>query len=161
MAETEKLKFKVGLSGTHPAKQPQYRISIGGKGKVFGVLSSAVNETEYVEFDVTLQEKPQTLEIEFLNKGFGDTVLDENGEILSDFLLNIDSIEIDEIDLGTLKWTLSQYHPIYPHDYILNVIKETGKEPDKVIHSCVNMGWNGKWVLPFQSPFYIWLLEDL
>jgi len=161
MAETEKLKFKVGSSGTSPDKQPQYRIGINGKGKVFGVLSAGVNETEYVEFESSLTEGPQSLEIELLNKGYGDTMTDENGEIISDFLLNIDSIEIDEIDLGTLKWTLSEYYPIYPRDYVNHVLAETGNKPDEVVKSCVNMGWNGKWTLPLESPFYIWLLENL
>ena len=161
MVAKEKLKFKIGLSGTHPEKQAQYRIGVSGKGKVFGVLNVPTGETEYIEFEAELPEGDHTLDIEFLNKGFGDTVLDEHGEIISDMLLNIDSIEIDEIDLGPLKWTLSQYRPIYPKDYVQNVIKETGAEPKEVVESCVNMGWNGKWSLPFQSPFYIWLLENL
>lgn len=158
--ETEKLKFKIGLSGTTD-KAPQYRISIDGVEQVFGNLTTSPNETEYIEFEAELEEGDRNLEIEFLNKGFGDTVTDEKGEIISDMLLNIDSIEIDDIDLGTLKWTLSDYKPQYPNRYVQTVVKDTGKKPDESVKSCVNLGWNGKWSLPFQSPFYIWLLENL
>ena len=56
MAEIEKLKFKVGLSGSHPDKQPTFRICINGDEKVHGDLSASVNDTEYFEFEDDLAE---------------------------------------------------------------------------------------------------------
>jgi hypothetical protein len=74
--------------------------------------------------------------------------------------LNIDSIEIDEIDLGSLLWTASKYYPNYPVVYKTKMQSEGVNLPE-LVDNCVNLGWNGKWTLPFQSPFYIWLLENI
>ena len=98
--------------------------------------------------------------IEFLNKTSMDTVKGDNDQIVSDLLLNIDSVEIDEIELGTIKWTHSDYQPLYPKDYAEIQLKN-GNELQSNIKDCVNLGWNGKWILPFTSPFYIWLLENI
>jgi len=161
MAEIEKLKFKVGLSGSHPDKQPTFRICINGDEKVHGDLSASVNDTEYFEFEADLAEGKNTLDIMLFNKKFGDTQLDENGNIINDLLLNIDSIEIDEIDLGTLRWTASEYFPDYPPPYVRSHMSENKSAPPEIVKNCVNLGWNGKWSLTFESPFYIWLLENL
>ena len=161
MVEIETLKFTIALSGTHPEKKAEFRISVGGKEIIHTHTKKFMWEPEEFKFEVELEEGDRTLEIEFLNKGPGDTIMDEQGQILSDHCLNIESISVDEIDLGPLKWTLSAYHPAYPPNYVSEVLKTTGKRPDEIVHSCVNMGWNGKWVLPLQIPFYIWLLENL
>ena len=96
----------------------------------------------------------------FLNKTVYDTKLDANGNIVKDLLLNIDSIEIDEIDIGSLKWTASNYTPMYPESYTQHVLR-TGQEIETELKNCVNLGWNGTWSLPFTSPVYIWLLENI
>lgn len=159
--ETEKLKFKIGLSGSHPDKQPEFRIRLNENEYVHTSLTKGPNEVEYFEFESELIEGDQTLHIELLNKRIGDTIFDETNNIIGDLLLSIESIEIDEIDIGSLKWTLSEYRPIYPKPHLITVIKETGSPPNEVVKNCVNLGWNGTWTLPFQSPFYIWLLENL
>jgi hypothetical protein len=161
MAETEKLKFKVGLSGINPDKQPAFRICINCDEKVYGDLTASVNSTEYFEFEVDLTEGKHTLDIMLVNKKYGDTQLDENGNIINDLLLNIDSIEIDDIDLGTLRWTASEYCPSYPPPYVRSHMSENKSPPPAIVKNCINLGWNGKWSLAFESPFYIWLLENL
>jgi hypothetical protein len=75
-------------------------------------------------------------------------------------LLTIDSIEVDEIDIGSLLWTNSKYYPKYPQDYI-DAQNKLGNKLEPELKEFVDLGWNGRWVLPFQSPFYIWLLENL
>jgi len=49
---------------------------------------------------------------------------------------------------------------VYPERYKAEVFRRGDNLPDSV-KNCVNLGWNGKWVLPFTSPFYIWLLENI
>ena len=98
--------------------------------------------------------------VKFKNKTILDTVLDKDGNIISDLLLNIDSIEIDEMDLGSLLWTASNYVPNYPEKY-KEKIAATGQTLSESVQNCVNLGWNGKWTLPFQSPLYIWVLENI
>jgi len=160
MSDKETLHFKIGLSGSSTKKQPEFKISVNGSEIISDSLKNAPNQTEYFEFDVSLNEGDCSLVIELVNKLIADTTLDSNGNIIEDLLLNIESIEIDEIDLGSLLWSASDYKPIYPESYKLK-IAEAGQELPVSVKNCVNLGWNGQWILPFTSPFYIWLLENI
>lgn len=158
--EQEILHFKIGVSGSSSKKQPKVRILINDHEHVNQLLTVAENTTQYFEFDATVREGACWLAIELLNKTTLDTVLDANGNIIEDLLLNIDSVEIDEIDLGSLLWTASDYRPNYPEKYQLEISRQ-GKNLPETVKNCVNLGWNGRWTLSFTSPFYIWLLENI
>ena len=158
--EKENLRFKIGLSGSSNRKQPEFVIKIDDEKLVHRKLTQSPNTVEYFEFEHTITEGPHLLKIELINKAFGDTVLDSEGNIIEDLLLNIESIEIDDIDLGALKWTLSVYEPKYPERYEREQNRQ-GKALPKQVQNCVNLGWNGVWQLPIESPFYIWLLEKI
>lgn len=149
-ADTEKLHFKIGVSGTYWAKKPKYSILVNDDSIVTQEIQGAENEIEYFEFDREVTEGPVTLTIRLENKESSDTVKDD--EILDEFvivkdmLLNIESIEIDDIDIGNL---------IYSAKFV-------GDDPSRpVLDKCRNMGWNGNWNFEFNSPFYIWLLENI
>jgi hypothetical protein len=154
--DKETLHFKVGLSGTSEKKQPRFSIAVDGNVVQEDILSQAPNVTEYFEFDVSLTEEPHELQISLLNKESADTVKDASGNIVGDMMLNIDSVEIDEIALGGLLWTASIYNPIYPESYT-----DHDQKNIKDVLNCKNLGWNGVWRLLFTSPFYIWLLENI
>jgi len=145
MLEKETLHFKIGVSGTHWDKQPQWVIRINGDDVAAG---QSGNEIDYVEFDHQLLSGPNLLEILLTNKTDADTV--ENADktaIVKDMLLNIHSVEIDEIDLGQVIRTHSEF---------------VGADQSRPrLKNCVNLGWNGTWQLPFASPFYLWLLENM
>lgn len=158
MSDRESLHFKIGLSGTLENKGPEVKISVNNKEFVHSTLPG--KDLTYFEFDAEVEEGDCNLCIEFLNKDAYDTVKGDNEEIVSDLLLNIESIEIDEIELGTIKWTHNNYRPIYPKDYAQFQAKNGNDLPES-IKDCVNLGWNGRWILPFQSPFYVWLLENI
>ena len=68
-------------------------------------------------------------------------------------LLNIESISIDDIDIGTLRHTESTFYPDSPKEYKGETITE--------LKECVNVGWNGTYSLPLSIPFHYWLLEKL
>lgn len=160
MSDKESLHFKIGLSGSSNKKRPEFKILVNDTEFVNGQLHSSRNEIEYFEFDALLDEGKCFLVVEFINKTSVDTILDLDGNIVEDLLLNIDSIEIDEIDLGSLLWTASDYRPNYPTVY-WNKMKQSGQELPDSIKNCVNLGWNGRWELAFISPFYIWLLDNI
>jgi hypothetical protein len=160
MSNRETLHFKIGLSGSSLKKQPELCILVNDTKFFDDVLSVSAKETQYIEFDAEIVEGECSLVVEFKNKTKFDTVLDTNGEIIDDLLLNIDSVEIDQIDLGSLLWTHSDYRPQYPEVY-KSIMLEQGKELPESVKNCVNLGWNGTWKLPFISPFYIWLLENI
>lgn len=157
---TEVLHFKIGLSGSSNTKGPDFTILLDDKIIVDSTLKKGCGKIEYLEFDTELDEGDHFLNIVLKNKQTTDTVIDANGNIIDDLLLNIESIEIDEIDLGFLLWTLSKYTPVYPAHYKLKT-KLNGIELEETLDNCINLGWNGTWKLPFTCPFYIWLLENI
>lgn len=154
MSDKEKLHFKIGLSRSNNTKEIHFNVYINSTLQIDSRLTVDANVSEYFEFDAELPEGDHELKVVFLNKTSVDTVQDNNGAIVSDLLLNIDEIEIDEIELATLKWTESVYTPDYPSDYL-----DESQKQVKTVENCVNLGWNGTWTLKFQSPFYLWLLE--
>ena len=147
MADKEQVHIKLGLSGTYWDKKPQYRVSVNGQVFAENSITADSDTVEYVEFDVEYSTDSSTLKIELMGKEFSDTVQNaDKTAILKDMLLNIVSIEIDEIDLGQIPFKHSEYHPL---------------DQDNVIRECMNLGWNGVWTLTWTNPFYIWLLETI
>jgi hypothetical protein len=145
----EKLSFVVSLSGTYWDRRPQFSIWLDDHVVVQSEIpDSAVHP---ITFERTVDEGPHTLKIRLENKTNADTNI-KNGEVVDDMLLNIDDITIDDISLGNLLWS-AEYIPDEKQMY-------QGKEIDH-LDGCVNLGWNGTYVLKFTSPFYIWLLEKL
>ena len=146
--QEETLDFSVTLTGTFWDKRPQYSIWLDDKVITQSEIQSGDN---VVKFARNLTEGNHCLKIRLDNKTSDDTVV-ENGSITKDMLLNINDITIDSISLGNLMWE-SEYLLDSPQIY-------NGKEITK-LDRCVNLGWNGTYVMNFTSPFYLWLLEKL
>jgi hypothetical protein len=151
MSDAEKLHFKITLGGTYWKKVPIYSISVNDQLLFNKEITSPSGEYELIEFDADVKEGPCTLNIRLENKDNNDVVKDDPNstdfKIVNDLLLNIKNIEIDEIDLGNLIFTKSQF---------------VGDDKDRpVLNTCIDLGWNGTWTLSFDSPFYIWLLENI
>jgi hypothetical protein len=145
----EKLSFVVALSGTFWDRRPQFSIWLDDHQVVASEIVSAAQQE--IKFERTVDEGVHTLKIRLENKTKQDTVL-ENGEVVKDMLLNINDITIDDISLGNLLWSA---------EYILDHPQEYKGQTVTKLDNCVNLGWNGTYVLKFTSPFYIWLLEQL
>jgi hypothetical protein len=144
--DCETLKFKVGLSGTYWDRLPEFTISIDDQQYISG---TAGKDIQYYEFDALVAENcSHQLRIRLENKSDSDVVQNEDQtQILKDMLLNIESISIDDLDLGILLWHGSKF---------------VGDDPSRpTIDGCVNLGWNGTYILDFSSPFYLWLLEKM
>jgi hypothetical protein len=145
---SEELKFEVKLSGTHWSKYPEFSVWLDEQ-KI--ISDKIIFDTHTIKFERDLSEGPHELKIRLENKTIQDTVTD-NDQIVKDMLLNIDNIIIDDISIGHLIWDAT---------YILDEPQEyQGKTIDH-LDRCVNLGWNGTYVLKFSSPFYVWLLEKL
>lgn len=146
---TEKLKFKVGLAGTFWDKRPAYSIHLNGQTLDEGTIAGNSGETEVKEFEVEVTEDTNNrFEIKLLNKTPTDTIENENKTaIVKDMLLNIVSIEIDDINLGPMLWSASKFYP------------EDSTRP--IMDNCIDLGWNGSYTIEFSSPFYLWLLENM
>lgn len=147
---TETLTFKISLTGTYWSKKPNFSIFLNDELiEQKDIENQSVHEIVF-ERGVA-EDQEHELKIRLNNKQDEDTII-ENTQIVKDMILNIDGIEIDDIDIGNLRWTA---------EYKLDQAREyNGKQTDH-IDNCVNLGFNGTYTLKFTSPFYIWLLEKL
>lgn len=158
MADAETVHVKLGLSGTFWDKRPEYRISFNEDVIKQATVSADRDVVEYIEFDIEYASDTATIKIEFLNKEPEDTKKDnyedpDNYKIIDDMLLNIVSVEVDEIDLGILPLTHGKYTTLEP-------VWIDGAQTTEVSR-CTNLGWKGSWTLTWTNPFYLWLLETL
>ena len=145
----ETLKFEITLTGTYWNKKPQFSVWLDDH--VVTQTEIACPAEQIVSFERRVNEGTHELKIRLENKTNADTVI-ENGEVVKDMLLNIDDITIDDISLGNLLWSA---------EYVLDKSQIYNGQTIDHLDSCVNLGWNGTYILKFTSPFYIWLLEKL
>ena len=147
LEKSEKLDFKIGLVSTHWDSTPVYSITVNDQYIIGDIVTSESGELFYVEFSVTLDEGINTLNLRLENKLRRDTVLDpDTNEIINDMLLSVESVQINDINLGMLIRSESTF---------------TSDDPsDPVISNHVDLGKTGTWTMTFASPFFIWLLEN-
>ena len=145
----ENLNFKISLTGTFWDRRPQFSVWLDDHAIIQSEIASSAEQV--VSFDRTIDEGQHELKIRLENKTNADTLI-KNGEVIDDMILNIDDITIDDISLGNILWS-AEYIPDQKQMY-------KGQEIDH-LDGCVNLGWNGTYILKFTSPFYIWLLEKL
>ena len=156
---TEKLKFKLELYATMWNKPPVADITINGKSYFKDEITSTKEKPTIIEFEHELEEsKSYNLIINRSGKGNRETVV-EDKKIVKDQLLHIKSIEIDEIDIGSLIYE-GIYKPEYPEPWASQQAEKGNKLPE-TLKNVTQMGHNGTWTFTFTSPFYMWLLENL
>jgi len=90
------------------------------------------------------------LTFEMFGKTSDHTKIDDNGNIVSDAMLSISNIAIDEIDIDYIVQTQSVYH----HDF--NGTQEPIEDKFYGLLGC-----NGTVRLKFTTPIYLWLLENM
>lgn len=145
----EKLSFVVTLSSTYWNRRPQFSIWLDDHVVVQSEIPDSSSHP--ISFERMLDEGEHTLKIRLENKTNSDTII-ENGEVVKDMLLNIDDIIIDDVSLGNLLWSA---------EYVLDSPQLYKGQTIDHLDGCVNLGWNGTYILKFTSPFYVWLLEKL
>ena len=157
---TEKLKFKLELYATMWDKPPVAEIKLNSKSYFKSEITSTEQNPTVIEFEAELTEDAEyNLSIERSGKGKNQTVVNDKGDIIKDQLLNIKSIEIDEIDIGALVYE-GVYTPQYPEPWATQQ-RESGQDLKDSFKNVTQMGFNGTWSFKFSSPFYMWLLENL
>ena len=157
---TEKLKFKLELYATMWDRPPHAEIMIGDKSHFTGDITGTDDKPNVVEFEHEFTEgEESTLTISRSGKSNNQTVVNDKGDLLKDQLLHIKSMEIDEIDIGALVYE-GVYTPDYPEPWASQQ-RQAGMELQESFKNVNCMGHNGKWAFKFESPFYMWLLENL
>lgn len=109
------------------------------------IFSGKIVDATTISWNGDIDSGKNKISIELKNKQHTDTVVDDNGNIVNDVLLNIDNISIDSIDIEGRIWSANYY-----------VDRGNGVEN---LDRFVCLGWNGRWELEFDSPTFIWFLE--
>jgi hypothetical protein len=109
-----------------------------------------VTQPTAVEFVITDDEGEHELKFVLKNKTQDHTAIDEHGNIVSDAMLSIATVAMDEIKLGHMFFEQTRYHHDTNGAELLTEHKFFGA-----------MGCNGYVSLKFSTPIYLWLLEKM
>lgn len=148
MSTLEPIDIVINLSSSYWQDPPKAKVYIDDNL----IFEDKIIESKEIKWSGDLTEDRHKLTIELFDKNKYQTIV-EDGKIIKDQLLNINSISFDEIDIGFLKHSLSNYYP--------NKDLYVEENTPLLVKNCVNLGYNGKWELEFSTPIYIWLLENI
>ena len=141
-------------------KPPHAEVMINDKSHFAGGIQGSKEKPDVIEFEHEVEEgKEYNLIIKRSGKGNDQTVINEKGDILKDQLLHIKHIVIDDVDMGALVYE-GKYTPDYPEPWASQQ-RESGNDLKDSFKNVTQMGFNGTWSFKFESPFYMWLLENL
>ena len=136
--------FDIVLQG-HGTERPKIRYGINDSL----IADIILPEQETVlAIDLDLFVGPQKFYIEFYNKT----------DTMQDAAVEIKSVSFEKLTLDRFKWS-SKYYPIYPQPW---ASQQTEPLPEYQ-SSATYLGWNGRWVLEFETPIFTWIhrLENL
>jgi len=140
--------FTFDFSSTFTVTPPEFCIK-HNSNVVYDV--TPVNDFLHVELPIELPiTRNDTCILEVERSGF---------DSINEQLLRIDKVAVDGINLKKICYS-SKFYPIYPEPWISEQ-KAIGKIWPEFHYGWVEWGWNGKWVLKYQTPIYTWLLENV
>lgn len=140
------INLKLQVVNSNPAVPLQLEIHLNNHV----IASHAITEPVLINCCADLAEGVHQLEFVMSGKTPAHTVLDADGNIVSDAVLEFSSVEFDDINVDALLQKLAQY----THDF--NGSGHTVTE--SFYHA---MGCNGTVNLEFSSPVYLWMLEHM
>jgi hypothetical protein len=109
-----------------------------------------VKEPTPVSVEINDDEAEHEFKFVMKNKTPEHTVIDDDGNIITDAMLSIGNVAFDGIKLGYL---LTE-HSVYHHSF-------NGSQDPIKDKFYGNMGCNGHVSLRFTTPMYLWLLENM
>jgi hypothetical protein len=115
------------------------------------LLDQPITEPVDVVHEIDDDEGQHCLEFEMLNKTHAHSPWDSEGRSLGDCLLRIENLTFDSIQLTHL----FNEHARYSHSYN----DPTGPVIEEECYGV--MGCNGRVRFNFETPVYLWLLENM
>jgi len=147
----ETVNFKIDIAiETHDSvkEHPFVNISLDG----VPVWGAFCKESQLVEFDADIEDGEHILCVEYQNKDPKTDVIIENGEIVGDKRVEIANIMFDDIALDWFAFDTEETLTFTP----------TGTDAQEAYgFDATKLSWNGRTLLRFTNPVYIWLLENL
>ena len=144
---TDTVKFKCKISNSDNQIPLGIEVLLDGQTMF---KQDNVNSVCDVAFDINDDEASHKLQFVLSGKTHAHTKIDQQGNIVSDSLLNITQISIDDIELDNFVYSLSKYD----HDF-------NGTKEPVTAKFYGSMGCNGTVTFEFTTPIYLWLLEHL
>jgi hypothetical protein len=147
MSASQSIALKFSVSSTDYSVPLGMRISIDHDIIYENVYVSTPADVQYCLPD---DDGDHELTFEMFGKLPEHTRINESGGIVSDAMLCISNIEIDEIDINQVV----QFQSAYYHDF-------NGTQTPAEHKFYGSMGCNGTVQLKFTTPVYLWLLENM
>tara|TARA_R110000868_G_scaffold339579_1_gene600286 strand:+ start:1334 stop:1819 length:486 start_codon:yes stop_codon:yes gene_type:complete len=114
---------------------PMIKIIINGQEEYNGTVQKKI------AINKEINNENVKLEINFYNKIYKDTKVDDVGKIINDMNFEISKIIVDTIDFEDLIWNST---------YVFK---------DQTIEKCLFFGPNGKFIINWKMPVLKWYLE--
>jgi hypothetical protein len=138
------------LSFTAQATGPDLHLCARLNGHVFFDQILTTDSVEIRHDFAEVDNTAYTLEIVMSGKQSNHTVINQDGEILQDRVIEISNIALDDIELAQVFVEQARYHHNFNGTQAATVDKFYGA-----------MGCNGTVELKFSAPVYMWLLENM
>lgn len=142
----ENIQIKFGVSNTDPESPLELQVHIDNE--LLGSLLIA-QPTDIV-YDLELEDGDHELCLTLIGKTAAHTIIDDQGAIVKDAMLQFSNVEMDDINIDNMLQKLA----VYAHDF------NGSGEPTQssFFHA---QGCNGTVSLKFTSPIYLWILEHM
>ena len=147
MSDISSIPIKLGISFTDLGAGLGVRVYLDG---VVAHENANVTEPYTFEHSAPDDDGEHELAIELFGKLPEHTQLNESGYMVKDTLLQIKSIEVDDIDVMEVFTKIGEY----AHDF-------NGTQAPTTVKFWGDMGCNGTAKFKFKTPFYLWLLEAM
>lgn len=109
-------------------------------------------------FDIDITKENHQIKIVRSGKEDIDTLV-ENGEVVSDQIVHIDSVVVDDVDLSNLLH-LGKFYPKYPEPWASEQ-KAAGVQLPEIETYRQTLYHNGTWRLDFTMPIHIWFFNNI
>lgn len=140
----EKLKFKIVLEGDYQTQPPHARVMLNDDI----IFDAKLSGESFIPFQREFEnESENKLTIELVDKKPEHTEIDEQGNIVKDSVIKIKSVIIEDIEIHN-NFSVNQEKFYYEHSGEQHQLYDT-------------LGVNGKAVINFSTPFYVWLIETI
>ena len=141
--------IKLSLDLVNESTCADLSIDLQVNGQSF-YANKVIPGTHTIEHEINLDEGDHTVSIVLAGKTIDHTKIDDQGNIVSDVLIKVTNIQLDDISVDQLMCEQA----VYTHD--------SNGTTELTEHKFYGpMGCNGTVTLNFTSPFYLWLLESM
>jgi hypothetical protein len=113
---------------------------------------------DFLDLDLPVAPGEHELRIVHYGKKPQDHVYDEQGQVIVDRHVEIQSVVFDDVELVEELWS-GEFFPVYDPDYQKDM-QQQGTELPYFISPNLYLGHNGTWKLKFMYPAIDWVIQQ-